>query len=79
MSNSSRTTTPTTLVFSAAKKKSYHLVKELERKLNAALLHIDVLHVHGSLDKHEKFWFIQIFCAQINVAELIAHISKVPP
>ena len=35
-------------VFVAPKKESFHLAKDLERKLNNKLVSVDVFHVHGS-------------------------------
>ena len=40
-------------VFVGSKAKSHHLLHELERKLDEALLTVDVIHVHGSLSKEE--------------------------
>ena len=48
-------------VFVGSKIKSHHLAKQLEKKLNKKLLTVDVIHVHGSLHKSKKFWFIRIF------------------
>ena len=61
-------------VFVGSKDRSYHILAELERKLNEALQTVDVMHVHGSLDKNEKYWFIRFFCAGINIPELRAKI-----
>ena len=61
-------------VFVGSKAKSHHLLHELERKLDEALLTVDVIHVHGSLSKEEKYWLIRIFCAKINVDELCSRI-----
>ena len=61
-------------VFVGSKSKSHHLLTELERKLNDALLTVDVIHVHGSLSKEEKFWLIRIYCANIDAADLCGRI-----
>jgi len=66
-------------IFVASKKKSFDQLRELERKLNKAFSKVDVIHVHGSLDKKEKFWFICIFCANIRVAELYARVLLATP
>ena len=59
-------------VFVGSKNPSYHILTELARKLNEALSTVDVIHVHGSLDKNEKYWFIRLFCAGITIPELRA-------
>ena len=61
-------------VFIDSKARSMKVLKELERKLDESLLKIDVVHVHGSLDKNEKYWFIRIFCAGIDEADMRAKI-----
>jgi len=53
-------------VFIGSKNKSLKIRTELERKLDEALLHIDIVHVHGSLSSDEKYWFIRIFCEGID-------------
>jgi len=44
-------------------RKSMHLLKEFEKKLNEAGCSVDVIHVHGKLNKHDKFWKNRLFCA----------------
>ena len=66
-------------VFISSKKQSFYAMKELERKLNEALCTVDVIHVHGSLDKSEKYWFIGLFCDQVNVDDLRARILLTTP
>ena len=61
-------------VFVGSKSRSHTLLEKLEKKLNAALLTIDVIHVHGSLSKEEKYWLIRIYCARIDVAQLCSRI-----
>ena len=53
-------------VFIGSKNKSLKVRLELERKLDEALLKIDIVHVHESLSKDEKYWFILIFCQGIE-------------
>ena len=53
-------------VFIGSKNKSLKVRLELERKLDEALLKIDIVHVHGSLSSDEKYWFIRIFCQGID-------------
>jgi superfamily II DNA/RNA helicase len=53
-------------VFVGSNIKSHHLAKQLENKLNNKLLTVDAIHVHGSLQKSEKFWCIRIFCSKVN-------------
>ena len=52
------------------KRDVYSLLSDLERKLNESLQSLDVSHVPGSLHGMEKYWFIQIFCAKINLPQL---------
>ena len=66
-------------VFVGSREKSHKLNFELERKLDEALLGVDVIHVHGSLDPKEKYWFIRIFCAKIDVPELCAKVLLSTP
>ena len=61
-------------MFLGSKRQFHRVTDETKRKLNEALSNADVIHVHGLLDKHEKFWFVRIFCAQLCVAELGAQI-----
>jgi len=61
-------------IFVGSKDKSHHLLNKLERKLNESLLPVDIMHVHGSLDKNEKYWFMRIFCAKINIDKLAARV-----
>ena len=61
-------------IFIGSRSSSFDVLKNLERKLNEDGCSVDVMHVHGHLDKNEKFWFIRIFCANINVEELRARI-----
>ena len=50
------------------------MTDETKRKLNEVLSNVDVIHVQGLLDKHDKFWCVRIFCAQLCVTELWARI-----
>ena len=63
-------TTPFACVCIPSKIASFNLPDNLVRELKKALLQVDVIHVHGSLAKEEKYWLIQIFCAGINEEEL---------
>ena len=47
-------------VFVGLRDKSHLLTLDLDRNLNEALQTIGVVHVHGSLDKMEKYCFIQM-------------------
>ena len=49
----------------------------MKRKPNAALSDVNMIHGHSLLDKREKFWFIRIFCARIDVPKLHAWILGV--
>jgi hypothetical protein len=46
---------------------SHKLLKGLERKLNESLCDTDVLHIYGSQDKEEKFWFVRLFCSKVSM------------
>ena len=48
--------------FCNSKFKSFHYVREMERKLDESGDDIDCFHIHGSLSKYKKFWRIRIFC-----------------
>ena len=61
-------------VFVGSKDRSYHILAELERKLNESLQTVDVIHVQESLNKNKKYWFIRLFCANITIPELRAKI-----
>ena len=51
-------------VFIGSKDCSYHILTELERKLNEALRTADDIHVHRSLNNNEKYWssFSSAYC-----------------
>ena len=66
-------------VFVGSKAKSHHVLEKLEYKLNEALSKVDVIHVHGSLHKDEKYWLIRIYCAKIDVEELRGRILLAMP
>ena len=63
-------------IFMGSRNASHTILSNLEKKLNEneVASKVDVMHVHGHLDKNEKFWFIRIFCANIDVPELRARI-----
>ena len=50
------------VIFCNSKAKSFHYVSELERKLDEAKMGADLIHIHGDLNKHDKFWRIRLFC-----------------
>jgi len=64
------------VIFTNSKKKSFVFVDSLEKKIDEANLPlpVDVLHIHGSLLKTEKFWNIQLFCHPPTNDELDANI-----
>ena len=66
-------------IFVGLKDQSHYLLGELERKINKVLITINVFHVHGSLNAREKYWFIRLFCAKINVSELCGRILLAMP
>jgi len=53
-------------IFCNSKAKSFHYLSEFELKLDASGVKPDVIHIHGDLDKHEKFWRIRLFCGTID-------------
>ena len=56
------------VLFTNSKRNSFKFVAALERKLDEAKLPVpvDVLHIHGSLLKMEKFWRVRLFCHKIG-------------
>ena len=56
-------------VFVPSKAVSFVLQDNLEQKLDKAHVRVGVLHVHDSLAKEEKYWFIRIFYAGIDEEE----------
>ena len=52
-------------IFIGSKNKLLKVRSELKQKLDGALLKTDLVHVHESLSKDEKHWFIRIFCQWI--------------
>ena len=64
-------TTACVCVFVSFASTSHKLLKGLERKLNESLCDIEVLHIHGSQDKEENFWFVQLFCSKVSMEFLI--------
>ena len=50
------------VIFFNSKAKYVHYVSELERKLDEGGVGVDVMYIHGGLNKHDKFWRIRIFC-----------------
>ena len=64
------------VIFTNSKKKSFVFVDSLEKKIDEANLPLpfDVLHIHGSLLKTEKFLRIRLFCHPPTNDELDANI-----
>jgi hypothetical protein len=48
---------------------SHKLVSDLEKKLDASNVQVDVVHIHGHLDRFEKFYFTRIYCSDIIVPD----------
>ena len=46
---------------------SHKIVKTLEQKLDRHKIKSDMVHIHGELDKYEKFYFTCFFCSDLNV------------
>ena len=56
------------VLFTNSKSKTFKYVAALERKLDEAELPVpvDVVHIHGSLLKMEKFWRVRLFCHKLD-------------
>ena len=59
--------------------KFHKLCKGLEHKLNKAFCDVDVLHIHGSQDKKESFWFVRLFCSNTKMEFLNPHVLVATP
>ena len=57
-------------VFINSKMRSFKIVKSLEDKLDLANIADDVIHLHGSLRKEEKFALINIVTGKVKVTDV---------
>ena len=54
-------------VFANSCRLTVNLKKSLEGKTDKKGIHSDVVHIHGMLDKDEKFILINLFCGKITI------------
>ena len=62
-----RVTDGSAFIFANSKALTYKLVASIEKKLDVLDKQVDVLHIHGGLDKSKKFHLINIFCRNVTV------------
>ena len=62
-------------IFTNSRSRSFNYVRHLEKKLDEAgmELDVDVIHIHGSLLKAEKFWRVRLFCHSRESVDLDAN------
>ena len=65
----------TAFVFSNSKALSRNILPVVEAKLDKTEVSCDVLHVHGSLKKQEKFGLIQLFAGSISIPSIRPRLS----
>ena len=73
VSFSTENDTGAAFVFANSKTHSHTLIKSLEPKLDKMDSKSEVVHVHQSLRKEDKFGLIQLFTGAIDVAGVNSH------
>ena len=64
-----QTKTSSVFVFANTRCLTHNLVKGLETKCDSRGVDGDVVHIHGMLEKEEKFHLINFFCRKETISE----------